>query len=231
MREIFPPGLAAYKGLRGAVLLELKHDQPLTAKELAGRHAVSANAIRRYLKGLEAEGLVEYGREQRGPGAPVHAYRLTPGGEALFPRRYDEALTDVLAYVAQTAGREQVRQIFAEWFRALAGRLRPQLSGATLEERVEAVVGVLSGQGFMAEWTPVPDGVRIAEHNCAVQSAAMRFPEICAAEADFLREVLQADIEREAYIPDGCNACAYAVGVSQTPVQSAAAGRPSSEES
>ena len=68
--------------------------------------------------------------------------------------------------------------------------------------------------GFMAEWTPSADGgLRIAEHNCAMQAVAERYPEICDAEADFLREILQADVRRDAHIPHGCNACEYAVSV------------------
>lgn len=226
MRQSVSLGLAAHKGLRGQVLVELKREQPLTARELAGRFSVSANAVRRHLRELEAEGLVAHDREQRGQGAPTHAYRLTTEGEALFPKRYDAALTDVLTYVAQTAGREQVRHIFAERFRGLADRLQRELAGATLQERVEAVVGLLSREGFMAEWSPAANGVRIAEHNCAVQAAALRFPEICAAEAEFLRDVLQTEVKRQAYIPDGCNSCQYAVGSSgrAEPVNAAAAG-------
>jgi len=44
------PQLAAHKGLRGQVLLELKRAQPLTAKELAEKLRVSPNAIRHHLK-------------------------------------------------------------------------------------------------------------------------------------------------------------------------------------
>ncbi len=42
--------LAAHKGLRGDVLLELKRAQPLTARELADKLGVSRNAIRHHLK-------------------------------------------------------------------------------------------------------------------------------------------------------------------------------------
>ncbi|MGH7419312.1 MAG: helix-turn-helix domain-containing protein, partial [Candidatus Rokuibacteriota bacterium] len=79
------PQLAAHKGLRGDILLELKRAQPLAARELAARLGVSPNAVRHHLKELEAERLVLYGREQRGVGAPTYAYRLAPAGEALFP--------------------------------------------------------------------------------------------------------------------------------------------------
>ncbi len=209
--EPLPPGLVAHKGLRGQILLELKRAQPLTTNELADRFAVSANAIRRHLKELEVEELVEHDREQRGQGAPTHAYHLTVTGEALFPKRYDEALTDVLAFVARTAGRQEVQRIFEQRFRTQAKRLRSDLTDATVEERLEAVADLLSREGFMAEWSADAGRVRIAEHNCALRTAAERFPEICAAEADFLRDVLQADVRRIAYIPDGCNSCEYAV--------------------
>lgn len=203
------PGLAGHKGLRGEILVELKRSQPRTAKELAASFGVSANAVRRHLKELEAEGLVEYAREQRGTGAPTHTYRLSADGEALFPTGYRDALTDVLAFVAQHSGREAVRELFARRFRAHAERLRAELAGAPLEDRVAAVVELLSRQGFMAAWSVEADRVQLAEHHCAVRDVAEQFPEICAAEADFLREVLAHDLERDSYIPDGCNACQY----------------------
>lgn len=207
------PALAGHKGLRGDILLELKRDQPLTANEFAERFAVSANAVRRHLKELEAEGVIAWTREQRGTGAPTHCYRLTAGGEALFPTQYGEALTDVLAFVAQRSGRDAVRDFFAQRFRAHAERLRVELGQASLEEKVAAVVRLLSQQGFMAAWTVEADQVKLAEHNCAVRAAAEQFPEICAAEVDFLREVLQRDLERDTHIPDGCNACQYTIAV------------------
>jgi len=205
------PGLAGHKGLRGDILLELKRLQPLTAKQLADVFGVSANAVRRHLKELEAEGLVVYGREQRGTGAPTYTYRLSPDGEALFPTHSGQALTEILAYVAQQSGRAAVQAMFAQRFRAHAERLRAELADASLEERVAAVVKLLTEQGFMAAWKVEKDTVMLAEHHCAVRVVAEQFPEICAAEADFLREVLQSELQRDSYIPDGCNACQYSI--------------------
>ncbi len=152
-----------------------------------------------------------YGREQRGTGAPTYAYRLSHDGEGLFPNQYDQALTDVLSIVAQNEGREAVRRMFAERFRTQADRMRIELAGASLEQRVEAVAELLSSQGFMAGWSTENDSLILAEHNCAVRSAAEQFPEICQAEVDFLREVLQSDVQREDSIPAGCYACSYSI--------------------
>jgi DeoR family suf operon transcriptional repressor len=210
------PGLAGQRGLRGEILIELKKSQPITAKELASVFDVSANAIRRHLKELEAEGLVRYSREIRGTGAPTYVFSLSENGEALFPTRYGEVLTDVLELVARNGGREAVREMFAKRFGECADRIRAELPEASLEERVQAVATLLSDQGFMAAWTNKGGTLTLAEHNCAVRSAAERFPEICAAEADFLREVLEVDVTRDTYIPEGCNACQYSICLSGT---------------
>lgn len=207
------PGLAGQRGLRGDIILEIKRSQPVTAKELASVFKVSANAIRRHLKELEAEGLVIYARENRGTGAPTFAFSLTENGEALFPTQYGEVLNDVLELVARTGGRGAVKEMFAERFREHADRMRAELPNASLEQKVEAVASLLSDQGFMAAWSNDRDALTLAEHNCSVRAAAEQFPEICAAEADFLREVLQADIKRDTYIPEGCNACQYSISL------------------
>jgi len=208
------------KGLRADILVELKKAQPLTAKELAQRHGVTPNAIRRHLKELEAEQLIEYVRQQKGRGAPTFAYRLTHAGEAVFPKRYEEQLTGALTYLEQRGGRQEVRKFFDEQFRTQASALLNRLEGSSIEQRVEAVVELLQSQGFMAEWSVEGGTVKIAEHNCAVQAVAEKYPELCEAEADFLRDILKTEVQRAAYIPKGCNACEYAVvltGVNREP--------------
>jgi DeoR family transcriptional regulator, suf operon transcriptional repressor len=63
----------------------------------------------------------------------------------------------------------------------------------------------------MAEVTAEAGGGTVTEHNCAIPAVATRFPEICAAEARFLAEVLGAEVERRGHMLDGCSACEYHV--------------------
>ena len=205
------PQLAAHKGLRGEVLLELKRAQPLTTKQLAQKLDVSPNAIRHHLKELEAEALVAYGREQRGVGAPTYAYRLSAKGEALFPRAYEEILTDVLERVAEKSGRDAAVELFEDRYRELARTVLTQLGGAATPERVDLVARLMNEQGYMADWQESAGAFRLSEHNCAIRAVAERFPEVCAAEERFLREVLGAQVERRSHIPSGCNACEYTI--------------------
>lgn len=205
---IAPGGI---RGPRASILIELKRAQRLTATELAARLDASLNGVRHHLKELEAEHLIEYDRERRGVGAPVFAYRLTAQGEALFPRRYEGTLLQLLDQVAQRDGREAAAALLESQFDAMAERLSPAMADATNEERVEQVTRALADEGFMAEWTHAPAGMAVIAHNCAILAVAERFPEVCEAEQRFLARTLDATVERQSHILSGCGACQYNV--------------------
>lgn len=209
-----PPGL---RGSRGAVLVELKKAWRLTAKQLATRLRVSLNAVRHHLKELESEGLIEYERQHHGVGAPAFAYRLSPAGEGLFPRRYESTLTDLLDQVVAREGRGGAVEILEARYAALTRRVQEQLASADPAARINAVARLLSDDGYMAEATISPAGGTLTEHNCAIQAVAERFPEICAAEAKFLAAVLGAEVQRQEHILSGCTACEYRVHFSTPP--------------
>jgi DeoR family suf operon transcriptional repressor len=194
---------------------------------------VSLNAVRHQLKELEAAALVQYEREHRGVGAPTFAYTLTPAGHALFPRRYEATLTELLDHVVEREGRAAAVGVLEARYSALTRRLQDELAGATPAERMAAVAKLLSEDGYMAEGTASnpsdghPTGTLI-EHNCAIQAVAERFPEICAAEARFLAAVLDAQVDRQEHILSGCSACEYRVRFSAA--DSARAGKPVQEK-
>jgi DeoR family suf operon transcriptional repressor len=200
-----------HKGQRAAVLTQLKRSRCLTARELAVRLGVSLNAARHHLKELEVEGLISYQREHRGVGAPVFAYRLTPAGEELFPRRYCEALTAMLGAVVEREGRGAAVTLLESYFHLLAGRIQDKLKGVPPAQRLGVVARALSEEGYMAEAVPGDGTAVLTEHNCAIPAVAEQFPEICDAEARFLADVLSAEVERTEHILSGCPACEYRV--------------------
>lgn len=205
-------GLAGFHGMRGDVLVALKKEQPLTARELAERFGVTANALRRHLKALEEAGLVRYRREVRGVGGPVYAYSLSEGGEGLFPRAYAAALTEALEAVREQQGDAGVVRLFHRHWSAAAAAARARLGAVPLDERVRTLAELLTEQGYMAESEATSaTEARLLEHNCAIREVAERFPEACAAEAEFFEEVLGAEVRRRAHILSGCNACEYTV--------------------
>ena len=198
-----------HRGHRGSVLVQLKQARRLSAKDLAHRVGISLNALRHHLKELEGEGLVGYEREHRGVGAPVFLYYLTPAGEDLFPRRYEEALTTLLDHIVDREGRGAALTLLEAHVAGMARQLREALAGAAPEDRLAVVARTRSEQGYMAR-AEAGEGVGVlTEHNCAIRSVAERFPEICAAEARLLAEVLGAEVERRQHLLGGCPSCEY----------------------
>lgn len=201
------------RGPRGDVLVQLKRTPDLTARDLGQILGYSLNGVRHHLKELEAEGLVEYQRRHHGVGAPVFVYRLTAGGEALFPRRYEAALLEFLDHVVTRDGREAAVQVLEAHFTTLADRLGAALAGASPRRRLEVVAAALSDEGYMAELGEQHSDsfATLTEHNCAVKAVAERFPELCQAEARFLETVLKSPVERRSHMLAGCGACQYLV--------------------
>jgi DeoR family suf operon transcriptional repressor len=193
------------------VLIQLKRSELLTTRELADRVGASLNAVRHHLRELEDQGLVEYQRQHRGVGAPAFAYRLTAAGEALFPQRYEATLTSLLDHMVQREGHAGTLARLESRYDALAAQLREQLGDAPLSERLAAIAGLLTSEGYMAEASVSGSTATLTEHNCAIRLVAERFPEICAAEARFLAAVLGGAVHRERHILSGCSACEYRV--------------------
>lgn len=202
--------LAGFRGLRSDLLVALRKEQPLTAGELGARFGLTANALRRHLKEMEDAGLVRFRREVRGVGGPVYTYSLTEQGEQLFPRSYANPLADALEIVRAEQGPEGVVRIFRRRWEALVAVAKPVLASLPLADRAHALGEMLSANGYMAEVESAsPNDALIREHNCAVREIALRFPEVCTAEAAFIAEFLGTAVSRQSHMMHGCKSCEY----------------------
>jgi DeoR family suf operon transcriptional repressor len=210
MLEVALP--AGYRGIRGEIIVALKKSQVLTIKELADRFRLTPNALRRYLKELETEGVVQYRREIRGVGGPVFAFSLTEAGEALFPRAYERTLAEVLDLVRDQQGDEGLVQLFQRRWDEIARVARPELERLPVDQRATRLAELLTSLGYMAEARPVLGALPVlTEHNCAIRLIAERFPEVCAAEERFIADLLGAPVTRQAHIAKGGSCCEYCI--------------------
>jgi DeoR family suf operon transcriptional repressor len=207
-----------FRGARGQLLIELKRAGKATVRELGTQLGLSVNAVRHHLKELEAAGLVAYEREQRkAVGAPRFAYALTPAGEAVFPQRYKETLTELLDHLVAREGREAAVAFLASRYEAMAERLAPELAAASPAERMRIVTRARADDGYMAEGHATFCCGTLTEHHCAIREVSARFPEICEAESRFLERVLGGQVERKLHLLSGDGACVYAVRFNPAP--------------
>jgi DeoR family transcriptional regulator, suf operon transcriptional repressor len=202
----------------------LKGDKA-TALELADSLDISPQAIRRHLKDLEGEGLIQYQSVQAGMGRPQHIYELTSLGRDRFPNRYGDFAVSFLDTLAETVGREQVITILRKQWQRKAMEYRRMMGTGSLQERVARLMELRRDEGYMAEWYPVEsvddgtcdradkgDRFVFMEHNCAISNVAETFPSVCGNELEMFAAVLpDCTIERTHWIIDGEHRCGYLI--------------------
>ncbi len=201
----------------------LKGDKA-TALELAESLDISPQAIRRHLKDLEGDGLIQYQSVQAGMGRPQHIYELTSLGRDRFPNRYGDFAVSFLDTLAETVGREQVISILRKQWQRKAMEYRRMMGTGLLEERVARLMELRRDEGYMAEWYPVEavddgtcgtdkgDRFVFMEHNCAISNVAETFPSVCGNELEMFAAVLpDCSIERTHWIIDGEHRCGYLI--------------------
>lgn len=199
-------------------VVELLRAQPRTIADLAGELGITEEAVRRHLRELEQDGLVESEAVRSGGrGRPSSVHRLTDRGHRLFPQRAAELANELWRYLEEQHGRAALLG-FLRWRREQQReRYDAELAEAgTLEERADQLAELLSADGFLArtEVAAAPDGrpvLRLTQTHCAVQDVAAEHPEICAHEAAMFRDLLGARVSRRTTIAGGDASCVCVV--------------------
>ncbi|MGE5659373.1 MAG: iron-sulfur cluster biosynthesis transcriptional regulator SufR [Actinomycetota bacterium] len=204
------------------ILQYLLREGKATAQELAESLEISPQAIRRHLKDLEAEGLIQYQSVQAGMGRPQHIYELTLQGRDRFPNRYGEFAVSLLDALAETVGHDQVSTILQKQWERKALEYRRRVGTGSLKERVLKLVELRRAEGYMAECYPVEttelnyhDTARrfmFMEHNCAISNVAETFPSVCGHELEMFAAVLpDCLVERTHWLINGEHRCGYLI--------------------
>ena len=176
---------------RGKVLALLRWG-PRTVNELAASLALTDNAVRLHLSGLERDGLVEQEGVRRGVGKPAHVYRLSADAEGLFPKSYATLLSALLVLLREREGDEGVEQLL----RAVGARLGAdaETEGSTLRERVDAAVAVLGQLGGLATVDEAGGEVLIRGYSCPFSAVVQSHPETCALAEQLLSAIVGAQV-------------------------------------
>ncbi|MBW4462073.1 MAG: iron-sulfur cluster biosynthesis transcriptional regulator SufR [Nodosilinea sp. WJT8-NPBG4] len=202
------------------ILMYLLRQGEATAHDLAEHFEVSAQAIRRHLKDLEAEALIEHRAVQEGMGRPNHLYQISAKGRDRYPAKYDEFAISLLDTLAATMGQEQVGTMLRKQWERKALEYRDRIGTGSLGERVARLVQIRQAEGYMSEWHEVSDGdVRqtgpgyiITEYNCAISHIAESFPSVCGHELEMFQVALtNCTVQRTHWLVRGEHRCGYLV--------------------
>lgn len=206
------------------ILTYLLKQGEATAQALAEHLEVSAQAIRRHLKDLESEALIEHRAVQEGMGRPNHFYQLSRKGRDHFPAHYDDFAISLLDTLAETVGKEQVGTILRKQWERKALEYQAQVGAGTLADRVTRLVKLRQDEGYMTEWhrvepengSEVSSSYVITEYNCAISHIAETFPTVCGHELEMFQVALpDCAVTRTHWLVHGEHRCGYLVQAKQ----------------
>jgi predicted ArsR family transcriptional regulator len=201
-------------GTRQSILEALKRDGPLAIAELADRMSMSGEAVRQQLVQLQREGGIEALHEralERRSGRPAARYRLTQGGDHVFPKHYDALTVAVLDAISTELGPEALERILTTLTDARARQWEPRLAGKTLREKVEALRDVYEGEDPFMDAEEAPGGFRLVEHNCPFLNVALQRPALCSTTVSLLSRLLGVEVLREEKFQNGDGRCIFRV--------------------
>jgi len=203
-----------FASTRGRMLARLLRD-PMTVAELAEAFDVSNNAARQHLTALERDGYVERHRQRSTAGKPAGMYRVTPAGQALFPRAYEPVLEAFADEIAEELGREDADAFLHNVGLRLAD-LRPQPADATTEERIDGAIELLTELGAILDVQRFSDGaVRLDGSGCPLSGVVKGHPELCRMLATMLESLTVQPVkvlcQNEAEIPS----CRFLIGAAE----------------
>lgn len=161
-----------------------------SASELASLLGISVQAMRRHLRSLEEEGLVESTPMPAGPGRPSNRWRLTDQGHHHFPDGSEDFALGLLQSMTTSLPPEAMRSLLAQQALDKAEAYRRQIGSAPLQQRVAVLAELRRQEGYVTDLQPDPDGKSwcLSEFHCSVQRIAAEYPVVCDQELELMRQ-------------------------------------------
>ena len=201
------PGLPT----RDAALALLIRHGAGTAAELANRLSVSVQVMRRHLRSLEEEGLVEASLSAEGPGRPSNRWQLTGKGQSLFPDGSEHFALGLMQSLAGSLPPAAVQALLEHQAQQKALDYRRQIGNGPLQLRLGRLVQLRRGEGYVAECEPDGDKAWIiSEYHCSVMRIAEQFPCVCDQELQLIRHTFpDCAVERVHWRLDKGHSCGF----------------------
>ena len=217
----------AERGTRARIARLILENGPVTAAGLSTRTGLTPAAVRRHLDHLLADGMIEIRTKRRpasrGRGRPAKLFAITDAGRSAFVHAYDDLAASALRFLAEAAGPGAVAEFARRQLADTERRYRPVVEAAGPDQRVQALAGALSADGYAASASTAPvrsgreragqlggadaRGEQLCQHHCPVAHVAAEFPQLCEAETEAFARLLGTPVQRLATIAHGDGVC------------------------
>jgi len=196
---------------RDRILQTLLRNPRTTINFLAKSVGINPISVRHHLNNLMVEGLVGYEEERHGVGRPRMVYSLSEAGNERFPTRYLRLTSRLLDQLKTSMPEPMVSKLFSQMASVMAADYTEQMSGLTMEERLDLTKTLLTEEGFNVEWEKAGNDYHIHEITCPYLRIGQNHPEVCTVDQTLISKMLAVPAEKVHCILSGDTHCTYIV--------------------
>jgi predicted ArsR family transcriptional regulator len=196
---------------RREILDYLRNRSQATVRDLAGHLHLTSTAIRQHLAVLERDNLITATEERGRVGRPALVYRLSEGGDSLYPKQYDALANALIEEARALLGPDALQKLMKNVAARFAAPYLPRLEGKAPRERAAEATKIIQERGCLAECSSDGEDLLIRQQSCPFPSVATRNSAVCALEVEFVRRLVGVDARLTTSLLRGDDACTYRV--------------------
>lgn len=179
---------------RDATLALLLKQGELSASKLAESMGVSVQAMRRHLRTLQDDGLVEPISISVGPGRPPNLWHLTSHGHNRFNSGTgsEKFALDLLSSIETNFSSNTLNEVLTNQAFEKAKTYRTKIGSGEIQARLKKLVAIRSKEGHITDFHRCNDDSfswYLNALHCSIRSIAERFPIICDQELQLIRYI------------------------------------------
>lgn len=200
----------SFSSKKKEILRVLKKEGEIELKELSEQVKISKMGVLKHIKDLEAEGLIDRVKKNKGVGRPRLFLKLSSSASDILPRAYASMTCFALEYIEENMGRNGVKLALEKRQKEIAKIYKPKLEGKSLDEKVKVLTQIRDSEGYMAEFRELPGkNFELLEYNCPVLAVAEKFGESCTVEREMFEDILDAEVETSHRVVAGDHVCRF----------------------
>lgn len=201
------------KSTRERILQTLLAFPGSTINDLAEAVGINSISIRHHLTSFEADDLVSCAEERHGVGRPHLVYSLTDKGIEQFPTNYLRLSRRLLEQLRHRMNSQEIEALFEQIGTEIAHSYSHELTGKSLDERLNLLKSILMKEGFIVEWKKDGNVYTISSLSCPYYRIAPEHPEICALGNALIKTFLNVPVTVESCIFNNTDRCIYQIPV------------------
>lgn len=194
---------------RQDILDYLRSHGQASVKDLATHLGLASTGIRQHLALLERDRMVAATEERGHVGRPALIFALTPQGDALFPKRYDELANALIDEARTLIGPESLQKLMKGVAARLASTYVARLESLPAPERIRETAAILADRGNVSSFRREGDDYFIEKRTCPFWAVARRNSAVCALDVEFVRRLAGADTRLTTSLLRGDGGCTF----------------------